>query len=90
MGELCAPPTAVGGAALHKHRSPYDNNGQTIDRWSLQEEEEEEEEEPLEKRKLIYLYRKTVQNCNVGLRTYGQRLYPCLEPGKPGITIATR
>ena len=61
MGELCAPPTAVGGAALHKHRSPDDNNGQTIDRWSLQEEEEkeeeeEEEEEPLEKRKLIYMY----------------------------------
>ena len=21
MGELCAPPTAVGGAARHKHRS---------------------------------------------------------------------
>ena len=62
MGDLCAPPTAVGGAALHKHRSLDDNNGQTIaigiDQWSLQEEEEEEEEEeePLEKRKLIYIY----------------------------------
>ena len=70
--------------------NPLFNNGQTIDRWSLQEEEEEEEEEPRETKINIYIYRKTVQNCNVGLRTYGQRLYPCLEPGKPGITIATR
>ena len=71
MGELCAPPTAVGGAALHKHRSLDEVKplplawamAIAIGQWSLQEEEgeEEEEEEPLEKRKLIYIYRKTVR-----------------------------